>query len=86
MLPGSELEIAIRDKGLTFVIGNSHALEIFENGLPLAYALKDQLPEVSIFMLRERVTATPLEGFGSQKIQDYARQMGEQLTKGIKRN
>ena len=81
VLPGSELATAIRDKGLTFVIGNSHALEVFENGLPLAYALKHQLPEVSLFMLRERVTATPLEAFGSQKIQDYARRMADHLTR-----
>jgi hypothetical protein len=34
-----------KELGLNFICGNSHALEIFENGLPLAYALRHYLPE-----------------------------------------
>ena len=66
-------------------VSSGDALEIFENGLPLAYALKHELPEVSLFMLRERITATPLEAFGNQRIQGYARHMAEHLTKEKKR-
>jgi len=79
VLPNDRLTRSIRDKGLTFIIGSSHSQEIYENGLPLAYALKHELPEVSVTMLRERVTATPLENFGSESIQEYARQMAGYL-------
>lgn len=80
VLPGSDLLAAIRDRGLTFVIGNSHAQEIYENGLPLAYALRHEMPEVALVMLRERVTATAVEQFGNESIQNYARRMARHLT------
>jgi hypothetical protein len=80
VLPGSDLLAAIRDRGLTFVIGNSHAQEIYENGLPLAYALRHEMPEVALVMLRERVTATAVEQFGNESIQHYARRMARHLT------
>lgn len=79
VLPDDRLAKSIRDKGLTFILGNSHSQEIYENGLPLAYALKHELPEVSLIMLRERVTATPLEHFGNERVQGYARRMAEYL-------
>lgn len=63
---------------LNFICGNSHALEIFENGLPLAYALRHYLPEdVEIVIFRERITSTPLEKFGSKDIQEYAKYITE---------
>ena len=71
---------AVREKGLTLIIGNSHALEIYENGLPMAYALKRELPEVDFFILRERITATPLKRFGGKSIQEYAKLMAGHLT------
>lgn len=58
--------------GLNFILGNSHAMEIYENGLPLANALNELLPGVETYIFRERVTATPLMGFGSPRIRDYA--------------
>lgn len=64
--------------GLNFICGNSHALEIFENGLPLAYALRHYLPEdIEIVIFRERICSLPLEDFGSQNIKDYAHYITE---------
>ena len=41
--PGNELILKAEEIGLGFICGNSHALEIFENGLPLAYAIRQLL-------------------------------------------
>lgn len=70
--PGHALIKKAEELGLNYVCGNSHALEIFENGLPLAYAIQAHMAEVEIVIFRERVTSTPLSCFGSQEIQDYA--------------
>jgi len=64
-----------RELGLTMLAGNSHALEIFENGIPLAYALKSLLPGVEILLFRERVTSIPLEKAGSKMMRDYGQEM-----------
>jgi hypothetical protein len=80
ILPQSDLLSAIRGKGLTLIVGSSHAQEIYENGLPLAYALQTELSEVSIILLRERVTATFLKEFGNQEIRAYAHKMAKHLT------
>lgn len=61
-----------RELGLNFVVGNSHAMEIFENGLPLGLALQKLLPEVEVVLFRERCTSTPLKSFGSADVQSYA--------------
>ena len=79
VLPDSELAAAVRDRGLTLVVGNCHAQEIYENGLPLAYALQRELPQVEFIILKERVTAIPLRHFGNAKIRQYARQMAATL-------
>jgi hypothetical protein len=73
--PGNELISKAKFYGLNFICGNSHASEIYENGLPLAYAIRQQLPEAEIVVFRERVTSTPLDEFGSDKIRDYAKEM-----------
>jgi len=70
--PGHPLAKKCEELGLNLVIGNSHALEIFENGLPLARALAKLLPDTEVFMFRDRVTAVPLNNFGTQAVQDYA--------------
>lgn len=67
-----------KELGLNFVIGNSHAMEIFENGLPLAMALQKLLPDVEVVLFRERYTSTPLKSFGSPAIQDYAEMIADQ--------
>jgi putative NIF3 family GTP cyclohydrolase 1 type 2 len=66
-----------KELGLNFIVGNSHAMEIFENGLPLAKALDKLLPNVEIIIFRERVTATPLQQFGSRAIKEYADMIAE---------
>ena len=64
-----------KELGLTMMAGNSHALEIVENGIPLAYALKSLLPGVEIVVFRERVTSAPLETVGSKTMRDYGQNM-----------
>lgn len=61
--------------GLTFIIGNPHSVEILENGLPLAYALENLLPEIEIYILQERVTAMPIAYAGHPQIQSYGKDM-----------
>ncbi|MCK5165613.1 MAG: hypothetical protein KAQ72_17980 [Desulfobacula sp.] len=80
VLETSDIVAKARSMGLTLIIGNSHAHEIFENGLPLACALRYELPHVELMMLRERVTAVPLKQFGNSKIQNYGQQMAKYLT------
>ena len=70
--PGHSLIAKAEEFGLNFICGNSHAMEIFENGLPLAYAIRYYLPKADIVVFRERVTSTPLDEFSSGVIQDYA--------------
>ncbi|WP_134702747.1 Nif3-like dinuclear metal center hexameric protein [Ammoniphilus sp. YIM 78166] len=63
---------------LNFIIGNCHVLEIFENGLPLAYALDYLLPEVEVVVFREKVVSFPLRQMGSPLLKEYAQQMAMQ--------
>ena len=69
--PGHPLVAKAEELGLNFVCGNSHALEIFENGVPLAYALRNHLPEVEVVIFRERQTSIPLDEVGSPEIRAY---------------
>lgn len=61
-----------RELGLNFVVGNCHAMEIFENGMPLARALQKLLPAVEVVLFRERITSTPLHKVGTNAIREYA--------------
>lgn len=74
---GHELVEAARSMGLNLLVGNSHVLEILENGLPLAYALKELLAGVEIVIFRDRVTSTPLEDVGHQQLKNYAQRFSE---------
>lgn len=76
---GSDLVATAKGLGMSFVLGNSHALEILENGMPLATALKRLLPAVDVILLRERVTATPVEMAASPAVRAYAQTMAEQF-------
>jgi hypothetical protein len=69
---GHPLVKTAAELGLSLLAGNSHAMEIFENGLPLAYALKKLLPGLEVVIFRERVTSVKLEEAGNQEIRDYA--------------
>ncbi|MEA4892871.1 MAG: Nif3-like dinuclear metal center hexameric protein [Peptococcaceae bacterium] len=73
--PGHELIAKAEELGLNFVCGNSHAMEIFENGVPMANALKKHLPECEVVIFRERMTSVPLTEIGSPEIRDYAEEM-----------
>jgi len=68
----SDLVRKAEELGLNFVIGNSHAMEMLENGLPLANALQKLLPEVEVVLFRERITSTPLHRVGTNTIRNYA--------------
>lgn len=75
--PGHPLAKRCEELGLNLVIGNSHAMEIFENGLPLARALAKLLPDTEVLMFRDRVTAVPVDSFGSKAVQEYAEMIVE---------
>ncbi|MCG8402840.1 MAG: Nif3-like dinuclear metal center hexameric protein [Firmicutes bacterium] len=64
--------------GLNFVVGNSHAMEIFENGLPLALALQKLLPDTEVLLFRERYTATPLNAFNDRALHAYAAMIADE--------
>jgi hypothetical protein len=66
-----------RERGLNFIVGNSHSVEIMENGLPLAYALEMLLPEVEVFLLRERITAVSLKDVGHRQMVEYGKEMAQ---------
>jgi len=73
--PESRLVKKAAELGLNFVCGNSHSLEILENGLPLAWGLSMMLPGLDIRLFRERVTSFPLEAAGSARSREYGKSM-----------
>lgn len=74
--PDHPLVEKARELGMNFAVGNSHALEILENWLPLAKALRHHLPpEVELTIFRERVTAIPVDRVGGEAAQRYAQEM-----------
>lgn len=73
--PDNPLVAKARELGMNFVVGNSHAVEILENWMPLAKALQHFLPEVDILIFRERISAIPVAKTGSDSIQRYAAEM-----------
>lgn len=72
-----ELVAEAKKLGLNFIVGNPHSVEIFENGLPLAYALERMLPGLEIYLMRERVTATPLQCAALPNILQYGKAMAD---------
>ncbi|HZG83938.1 Nif3-like dinuclear metal center hexameric protein [Paenibacillus sp.] len=73
-----------RRRGLNFIVGNPHSVEIWENGLPLAYALEMLLPDAEVFLLRERITAVPLRDVGHANMVRYGKAMAEtHLVSGV---
>lgn len=75
VFPDHALVSKATELGLNVICGNSHALEILENGLPLARAIQMLLPDLEIVIFKERVTSIPLDAFGGDSIQAYARTM-----------
>ena len=76
--PGHELIDAARALGLNFIVGNSHVLEILENGMPLAYALDQLLEGVEVVVFRDRVTSTPVSVLGGQQLKAYAQRFSKE--------
>jgi len=72
---GSPILEKAKELGLNVVVGNSHALEIFENGIPMGKALKAGLPELEVVIFRERQASIPLDKAGSKSLQAYAEMM-----------
>lgn len=79
LLPGHELIDTAKELGMNLLLGNSHTLEIMENGMPLAAAIQILLPQTQVIILRERVTATPLKQAGNALIREYAAKMAEEF-------
>lgn len=68
-----------RELGLNFIVGNSHAMEILENGMPLAIALQTLLPDTEVVLFRERITSTPLDQVGTPALREYARDIANRF-------
>lgn len=72
---GSALVRAAVARGLNVIVGSSHASEILENGMPLAFALSELLPGVDVQLFRDRVVALPLHQVGRGPLRDYGYSM-----------
>lgn len=68
-----------KELGLNFLLGNSHALEIYENGIPLAKAIERLIPEVPIYLIEQRVTAVPVDKAANIRLQEYGKKMADIL-------
>lgn len=77
VFPDHELVAKAKELKLNFICGNSHALEIMENGLPLARAISILLPDQEVVIFKERMTSIPIDAFGEAKLQEYARSMAQ---------
>ena len=78
-----ELVKTAKELNLNFVVGNSHAVEIYENGMPLGYAIGKLHPELEIVILKERMVSIPVYSAGNPKIRDYAHYIADNyLIKG----
>jgi len=84
LLDDNEMIEKARSLGVNLVAGNSHAMEIFENGIPLAWAIKNILPELEVRIFRERMTSIPLEAFGASGLQEYGQKMAREYLSGKK--
>ena len=84
-LDDNEMVGKARSLGVNLVAGNSHAMEIFENGLPLAWAIKNILPELELRIFRERMTSVPLDVFGTPGLQEYGKKIAREHLAGRKK-
>lgn len=79
---GHPLIDTARELKLNFICGNSHAMEIYENGIPLACAIRDHLPQLEVMIFREKITSIPLECVGSEKIRSYGNEISTNYLHG----
>jgi hypothetical protein len=84
-LDDNEMVEKARSLGVNLIAGNSHAMEIFENGIPLARAIKTLLPELDVRIFRERMTSIPLDSFGAFGLQEYGKKMAQEYLTGQKK-
>ena len=82
VFPDHDLVKKAKALGLNFICGNSHALEIMENGLPMARAIQILLPDTEVVIFKERMTSVPLDRFGNDRLQAYATEMAENYLTG----
>jgi hypothetical protein len=80
--PEDELVQAAAHRGLSVIVGSSHATEILENGVPLAKALDELLPSVEVLLFRNRVVALPLGIAATGALADYGQRMADHLVRG----
>ncbi len=71
------LVVRAEELGRAFVVGNSHAVELYENWMPLARCLEELFPNVKILMFKERMFAIPYEACGNDALRRYATRMAE---------
>ncbi len=64
-----------RDYGLNFILGTSHAVEILENGIPLANSLKKRLPSIDVVVFREKMVSYSLDSIGTSKARHYGNEI-----------
>lgn len=69
--PGNPLIKKAKELNLNLICGNSHTMEIYENGLPLAFALKKYLKNPNIVIFREAITSIPLENTSTETLRNY---------------
>ena len=79
--PDHAIVAKARELGLNMLLGNSHAHEIYENGIPLGKALEQLLPKAEIYLIEQHVTATPVDKAGNDTLQKYGADMAVILTK-----
>ena len=78
--PDHAIVAKARELGLNMLLGNSHAHEIYENGIPLGKALEKLLPQAEIYLIEQHVTAAPISRTGNETLQKYGRDMAVVLT------
>ncbi|MFF4810234.1 Nif3-like dinuclear metal center hexameric protein [Micromonospora chersina] len=65
-------------RGLNVLVGSTHASEIFENGLPLAFGLSALLPDVDVVLFRDRVVSIPINSVGTGALREYGHVMAQE--------
>lgn len=78
--PDHAIVAKAKELGLNLLLGNSHAHEIYENGIPLGKALEKLLPGAEIVLIEQHVTATPVNKAGNETLQKYGADMADILT------
>lgn len=70
---GNPLIEKCKELGLNLICGNSHTMEIYENGIPLARAIKNYSPNLEVVIFREVITSIPLDCISVQTMRSYGK-------------